>query len=267
MNPNSQNTRAIPPTTAPVHLMLTCLCDAFYPAVGIASVNCLEAIGFGVIFDDRQTCCGQPAFNSGDRESARAVARHWLHVFRDAEAIVTPSGSCAAMIRSGFPLLFKGEPEAAEVARMAGRTWEIVEFLSNAMGSTPWAGRYEKKIALHQSCHLRELGSRDIPRAFLQKLEGIELVPFRASEQCCGFGGVFAVNFPWISREIGDDKLAAVRDSGAEELVSTDMGCVMHLAGLQKRHAKETGTQPLPIRHVVEVLDEARTCDGKGAGS
>ncbi|MFH0795297.1 MAG: (Fe-S)-binding protein [bacterium] len=247
-----------------VHLMLTCLCDAFYPEVGLSAVECLEAAGYRVAFEENQTCCGQPAFNSGDRRSALRGARQTIRTFRRARVVVTPSGSCAAMVRWGFPQLFEGEADLEEARDLARRTWELTEFLTQVAGCPPWPGRYAKRIALHRSCHLRELTVGDAPERLLKAVEGVELVPLRAPEQCCGFGGTFSVGFPWTSREIGAAKLASLRDSGAQEVVSNDMGCLVHLKGLHKREVREGKVaQALSFRHIAEVLREAL---GQGAG-
>ena len=165
-------------------------------------------------FDERQTCCGQPAFNTGDRAAALVVARHTLKVFKKAEILVVPSGSCAAMIRWGYSQLFEGQRDYDEAIGLARRTYEFTEFLC-AAGMVPWPGRYPKKVGFHRSCHTRELNDGGAPERLLGSIEGIELCPIPMPEQCCGFGGTFAVTFPWISRQMGEAKLAAFRESGS----------------------------------------------------
>ncbi len=244
-----------------VHLMLTCLCDAFYPQAGIAVVECLEAAGYPVVFDPRQTCCGQPAFNAGDRTAARQVARHTLEVFRNAQAVVVPSGSCAAMIRWGYPQLFEGERDLDAALALGARTYEFHEFLVKVAGMLPWPGRYARRVALHTSCHMRELQTGPVAESLLRSVAGIDLRPVPQPEQCCGFGGTFSVKFPWTSREIGIAKLDALQNANVEELVSTDMGCLMHLAGLQSR--LQTKKPQLPMRHVAELLRDSLQENGR----
>jgi len=234
--------------------MGTCLCDAFYPNVALASMDCLEYAGFNVIFDEDQTCCSQPAFNSGDWKSARAVARHILKVFKDAETLIVPSGSCAAMIRWGYPQLFEGEDDYQEALALAEKTWEITEFLDQVANLAPWEGKLEKTVALHRSCHMRELNAGNAPLKLLSGIEGLVVKEIPFHEQCCGFGGTFAATFPWTSNEMGTNKLQQMKESGAEEIVSTDMGCVMHLAGLQNSRDE---MPKFPIRHLVEILRES----------
>jgi len=254
---------AIEPTVKPaqgepVHLMLTCLCDAFYPAVGMAAVECLESVGYPVIFDEVQSCCAQPAFNCGDRESARKVARHTLRVFREALAVVVPSGSCAAMIRWGYPQLFEKEPDFQEACELAGRTWELSEFLAQVNGTHSWPGSYPKKIAFHRSCHLRELSPGVSPERLLESIEGLQCLWVASPEQCCGFGGTFSVSFPWTSQQIGCAKLESLLDSGAQEVVSSDMGCLMHLHGLWEKENREGRfRERIPMRHYAEVLRDS----------
>lgn len=233
-------------------LLLTCLNDVFFPNVGIATVEVLERAGCAVEFDERQTCCGQPAFNFGDRASALKVARHTLRVFAGCENLVVPSGSCASMIRWGYPQLFAGQPDLAEAKALGKRTYELSEFLVLRLGISAWFGVYPRRVAFHRSCHTRELRARDCGERLLSSLREIDLRPVEESEQCCGFGGTFAATHPHMSAAIGIEKLRHLQASGAEEVVSADTGCLMHLGGLISR----TGA-PLRTRHVAEVLAEA----------
>ena len=244
----------VPQPGSTLQLMGTCLCDAFYGEVALAAADCLEYCGYGVEFRPDQTCCSQPAFNSGDWPNARKVARHVLDLYGDEDSVVVvPSGSCAAMIRSGYLQMFKGEPELPRALNLASRTWEICEFLDQVAGSAPWDGRLKRRISLHRSCHLRELTTADAPERLLSGIRGLEVIDIRTPEQCCGFGGTFAVTFPWTSKEMGDARLQEFADAGVEEVVSTDMGCVMHLNGLQS----ETGKPGIRLRHLVELLRES----------
>lgn len=235
-----------------VSLMLTCLVDLLYPEVGQAVVRVLERAGCEVDFDARQTCCGQPAFNSGDWASARKVARHALSVFSGADIVVVPSGSCAAMVQWGYPQLFEGEPELAEARELGSRTYELAEFLVLKLGKQSWPGAYNRRIAFHRSCHTRELRSVGQAERLLESISGIDLQPFEETEQCCGFGGVFSVTHPFISTQIGEAKIKQLEASGAEEVVSADMGCLMHLGGLLRN--RETN---LKLKHLAQVLEDA----------
>ena len=240
-----------------VQLMLTCLCDAFYGEVGIATVRVLDHAGCTVEFPKGQTCCGQPPFNAGDWDEARKIATRWKEVFgqsgiRDpkSEIVVTPSSSCAAMVREGYGLLFGEGPHPA--------VYELGEFLvrhlkieSWPIGYTPGSLRH-RRVAYHRACHGRGLGLRDEQERLLSSIPGIELLPIQNEEQCCGFGGAFSVNHPTVSAGIGTEKLRTVIATGAKTLVSGDMGCLMHLQGLIKREGLD-----LDVRHFAELLAEA----------
>jgi L-lactate dehydrogenase complex protein LldE len=235
-------------------LLLTCLCDAFYGEVGIATVRVLERAGCEVVFDERQSCCGQPPFNAGDWESARRIARHARDVFAEAGLpIVAPSSSCAAMLREGYPMLFPGEP--------APEVYELAEFLVHRLGVAEWPPNRElrpskpsavRKLAFHRACHGRALGLQGEAERLLASLPGVELVPIGQAEQCCGFGGAFSVDHPAVSAGIGLEKLHHFSETGAEEVVGGDMGCLMHLEALIRRHKI-----PLRTRHYAQLLDES----------
>jgi L-lactate dehydrogenase complex protein LldE len=233
-----------------VELMLTCLCDALYGQVGVATVRVLEAAGCRVSFNEKQTCCGQPPFNAGDWEAARKIARHCKSVlFSDLERpVVSPSGSCTAMIREGFELLFPGEAHLP--------AFELSEFLVKKMGITSWppvgeAKPYAVKAAFHRACHGRGLGLRDEQEQLLAGIPGLELVPFAQQEQCCGFGGAFCATQGHLSSGIGQEKLANIQAAGAEEIISGDMGCLMHLDGVIRRQGLN-----LRVKHFAQVLAE-----------
>jgi len=228
-----------------VRLMLTCLCDAFYGEVGIATVKVLEAAGCVVEFDPDQTCCGQPAFNAGAWDEARSVATHCLSVFDGDAPIVAPSSSCVAMIRHGYPMLFDAE--------IQGQAFELAEYLVRERGITSWPAKkeYPKRVALHRACHGRGIGLADEQETLLKSIPGLELVPFEHGEQCCGFGGAFSVTHGAVSEGIGREKLERIMASGADELVSGDMGCLVHLNGLISRHKLNLRT-----RHFAEILAE-----------
>jgi len=227
--------------------MLTCLCDAFFGEVGIATVRVLEHAGCEVVFDETQTCCGQPPFNAGDWKAARKIARHCiesLHPYGEIP-LVTPSGSCAAMLREGYPMLFEGTEHP--------NCFELGEFLVHKLGIQSWPGEVSpRKVAFHRACHGRGLGLKDEQERLVRSLQGVELVQFAQQEQCCGFGGAFAATHGKLSSGIGQEKLDNILASGAEWLVSGDMGCLMHLNGLIQKH-----NLPLKTAHFAQFLSEA----------
>lgn len=242
------------PAGRDVLLLATCLCDAFGDDVARAAVEVLEAAGCAVTFREAQTCCGQPPFNAGDWGAARAVFAHTLEVFEDGAAgrpVVTPSASCAAMLRHGSRLLFEGRPEAEAAQGLADRTWELSDFLVHGLGATRWPGRYARQVVLHESCHGRGTGTPRATRTLLSSIRDLELSVPAAPEQCCGFGGAFSVSFPAVSGQVGRDKRDALADTGAEEVVASDIGCLLHLEHL--RWAEDT----LSFRHVAQVLRDA----------
>jgi L-lactate dehydrogenase complex protein LldE len=236
-----------------VSLMLTCLCDALYGEVGIASARVLEHVGCTVQFDERQTCCGQPPFNAGDWGAAREIAARTIEIFSGGQRyIVTPSSSCAAMMRHGYRMLFPG--------RETLPVMEIGDFLWDVMSVRQWPLRGNvigrpRTLAFHSACHNRVLHGRIEDTAgerLIGLLPGVRIVPVAPPEQCCGFGGAFSVNHPHTSAGIGIAKLQSLMESGAEEIVSGDMGCLMHLDGLIRRNRL-----PLKTRHYIELLAEA----------
>ncbi len=236
-----------------VALFITCLADQFFPQVGACAVRVLRRLGVEVTFNPAQTCCGQPAFNTGYRHEARAVAARVLDLFDDAEYVVAPSGSCTAMVRVFYPQLFEGQPRCLQqVVKLRARFFELSEFLVKILGVEDVGARFPHRVAYHDSCHLRrELQIEQEPRQLLQAVAGIELVELPDYQLCCGFGGTFSVKFPEVSVAMGEDKVRAALEAGAEYLVANDAGCLMHLAGLIHR-------QGLPLRtmHLAELLDQ-----------
>jgi len=206
-----------------------------------------------VVFPEAQTCCGQPAFNGGDWDSARRVGRHVLDVFAEPLPVVVPSASCAAMVKHGFALAFEGRPEMARVKELAARTWELAEFLVEGLGVQSWGGSYPHMLAFHRSCHSRGSSAGESAQLLLRSIAGARLVEQDEPEQCCGFGGTFSVSFPQISAAMGQAKLAAVERVAPEELVGGDMSCLMHLGGLAE---KQGGA--LRCRHLAQILRDAR---------
>ena len=235
-----------------VQLMATCLCDAFFDDVARATVEVLEHAGCEVVFPEDQTCCAQPAFNSGDWPAARRVARHTLRVFAGEEPVVVPSGSCARMVSHGALLLFEAEADRPAVEALAGRAWELADYLVRGLGLARWPGRLPTRLAFHRSCHSRGTRYGESALALLRSIDGLEIVEIGEGEQCCGFGGTFSVGFPHISRAMGDLKLEAVRAAGAEALVSADSSCLMHMGGLAEKEGR-----PLRTLHLAQVLRDA----------
>ena len=234
-----------------VSLFITCLVDQFCPEVGVNVVKVLRRLGVEVDFPMEQTCCGQPAFNSGFRTEAGALAERFIDIFEDSEYVVAPSGSCTGMVRVFFPDLFKDDPEMLKRARsLASRTYEFTEFLVNVLGVEDVNAHFEGKVALHQSCHLlRELDVRTEPKRVLKAVRGMEYVKLEQSEVCCGFGGLFAIKYPHISGAILQDKLECIKKCGADVVVASDAGCLMHIAGGLSRQGIEVKTM-----HIAEVL-------------
>lgn len=226
-----------------VQLMLTCLCDALFGEVGIATVRLLEYAGCEVVFPERQTCCGQPPFNAGEWSAARPVAEHCRNVFGLKERhdpVVVPSASCAAMLRHGYGLLFGAQAE---------NVFELSEFLLPRVDSWP---PLKRRVAFHQACHGRQISLGRNQLDLLAKCPGLEVLLPAQAEQCCGFGGVFSVTHPKLSQGIGLEKLRNLMALGVEEVVSGDMGCLVHLQGLIDRHGFHLRTQ-----HYAQLLAEA----------
>lgn len=230
--------------------MRTCLVDHVAPSVGRAATTVLERCGVEVVTPRGQTCCGQPAWSAGHPAQARPVARRTLRAFRGDDPVVVPSGSCAAMIRHGYPELFAGTRQEAEARELAERTRELSQFVAER-GARP-RPRGEGSVAYHDSCHmLRLLGERESPRAAIAGVDGLELRDMEGGEVCCGFGGTFSVGFPEVSGRLGEQKARNAAATGANELVACDLSCLLHIAG----RAHRAGI-PLRVRHLAEVLAE-----------
>jgi L-lactate dehydrogenase complex protein LldE len=234
-----------------VSLFVTCIVDQLFPKVGMAMAAVLERIGYEVDFPEDQTCCGQPAFNSGYRAEARAVARHFVKVFEGCEHIVVPSGSCTSMVTHHYPELFRKEPEMlGRVESLAGRMWEFSTFLTKVAGVEDVGARFEEVVTFHDSCHaLRELGIREAPRRLLAQVRGLELREMLPAEECCGFGGTFAVKFDELSGAMARTKIEAIQRTGAHTVVSLDQSCLMQIQGALAREGS-----PVRTMHLAEVL-------------
>ncbi|MDH3515003.1 MAG: (Fe-S)-binding protein [Gammaproteobacteria bacterium] len=235
-----------------VGLFVTCLVDLMRPSIGFAALRLLETAGCEVVVPGSQTCCGQPGYNSGDRESAKALALKLLGEFKDCDYIVLPSGSCAGMIRLHYPMLFADDPANLEsVRRLSERTYELTDFLVNVIKTEKIPGRYTGTLTYHDSCSgLRELGVQAQPRALLAKIPGVTITEMTESTTCCGFGGTFAVKFGDISARMADRKCGHIAQSGAAAVVAGDLGCLMNIEGRLRRRG-DLLTRTL---HIAEVL-------------
>ena len=234
-----------------VGLFVTCLVDLFRPQVGFAAVTLLERAGCTVEVPRAQTCCGQPAYNAGDRTGARAVAEGVIAAFEGYDHVVAPSGSCAGMIKTHMAELFEGDAAwHARAAALAAKTHELVSFLVDVRGMTRVDARLDGTATYHDSCSgLRELGVKAQPRRLLASVAGLRLVEHAEAEHCCGFGGTFCVKYPEISTRMAADKCAAVARTGAGHLLAGDMGCLLNMAGRMRREGRD-----VRVRHVAEVL-------------
>ncbi len=234
-----------------VALFVTCLVDLHRPTVGFAAIRLLEQAGCHVEVPRAQTCCGQPAYNNGDRATARALAEGILTAFGGYDYVVVPSGSCGGMLRHHLPTLFDDDPNLRVRAdSLAARTYELVSFLTGVMGVAAVPAHYPARVTYHDSCAgLRELGIKQQPRDLLASVAGLELRELADAEVCCGFGGTFCVKYPEISTRMVNDKIADIAATGADTVLSGDLGCLLNIAGRLKREGS-----PVHVRHVAEIL-------------
>jgi L-lactate dehydrogenase complex protein LldE len=244
-----------------VGLFVTCLVDLMRPNVGFAAVKLLEDAGCRVEVPELQTCCGQPAYNSGDFPDTRAIARQVIAAFEGFDYVVAPSGSCAGMIKEHYPRLFVTDADwRGRAERLAARCHELVSFLVDELGVRELSSRYSASITYHDSCSgLRELGVHGQPRALLASVDDLELREMKDSNVCCGFGGTFCVKYPKISERLVTNKVSNVVDNGAESVLGGDLGCLLNIAGRLKREGST-----VKVYHVAEVL--ADMADGPGIG-
>jgi L-lactate dehydrogenase complex protein LldE len=235
-----------------VGLFVTCLVDLMRPRIGFAAIELLEAAGCEVCVPPTQTCCGQPGYNAGDRKAARALAEKLLAEFEGCDYVVAPSGSCSGMIRTHYPDLFADAPGMRErVERLCARVYELTAFLVHVVRLDAVPGRFAGTVTYHDSCAgLREMGVKGEPRALLAKVPGLALAEMSEPEQCCGFGGTFAIKFGEISGEIAERKCRDVEATGADALVLGDLGCMLNIEGRLRRR----GNEKLKVLHVAEVL-------------
>jgi len=235
-----------------VALFVTCLVDAIRPEIGFSTLKLLESAGCEVVVPEGQTCCGQPAYNSGDSSAARALAEKVLREFDGFEYVVIPSGSCGGQIKHQYIELFRDHPDLKSRAEnLASRIFELTDFLTNVLRVETLPSTFAGQITYHDSCSgLREMGVKSQPRALLAKLPGVRLTEMKDCEQCCGFGGTFSVKYGDISGAIVDEKCRNVRASGADAVVLGDLGCILNIEGRLRR----TGDTTTRVLHVAQVL-------------
>jgi len=238
-----------------IGLFVTCLVDTMRPEIGFSTLKLLEAAGCEVVVPESQTCCGQPAFSSGDRKDARALAVKFLDEFESFDYVVIPSGSCGGTVKTHYPELLADDPALAErMARLAPRVFELTDFLHNVLKvqSLPGEkGGFRGTVTYHDSCSgLRELGVQAQPRALIAKLPGVELKEMKDARQCCGFGGSFSIKYGDISAAIADEKCANIQACGADAVVLGDLGCMLNIEGRLRR----TGDEKTRVLHVAQVL-------------
>jgi len=233
-----------------ISLFVPCFVDAIFPDVGMAAAGVLERLGHTVDFPEKQTCCGQPPFNTGMWDPAREVARHQLRAFDGVETLVSLSGSCGAMIKVFYPQLFAGDRDEKSACDLASRTHEFSDFLVNILKVEDVGARFPGRATFHDGCHgLRELGLKTPPRKLLANVRGLELIEMKEAETCCGFGGMFSVKFPMISTAMGEVKCDSLIETGADFLVSNDSSCLMHIGGMLEKQGR-----PRKCYHLAEIL-------------
>ncbi len=244
-----------------VALFVTCLVDMMRPRIGFAAIRALEAAGCDVVVPEGQTCCGQPALNSGDRDHAAALAKQTIAALEPYEAVVVPSGSCAGTIRCHYPEIFEHDPQwLARAQAVADKTWEVMAYLDQVCGWKPAGVSMDAKATYHDSCSgLRELGIKAQPRRLLKAIDGLTFAPLAGEETCCGFGGTFCVKYPAISNSIVGEKADAIDATGADLLLAGDLGCLMNMAGKLHRQGSK-----IRAFHAIELI--AGMGDGPAIG-
>lgn len=234
-----------------VSLFIQCLVDSMYPQVGDAMITIFDRLGVPVDYPEGQTCCGQPAYNSGYRREAAQAARKFIEIFEDSEVIVCPSGSCVHMVRHHYPQLFRDEPALLERAIAVGtKTFEFTEYLVDHLGLSSVEARYPHKVTYHDSCHLsRGLGIARQPRRLLCNTSGLQFIEMRDSDTCCGFGGTFSINYPDISTAMVDEKIENILATDAEVVTGCDISCLMNIQGRLSRRGEK-----VKVMHIAEIL-------------
>lgn len=235
-----------------VSLFVQCLVDSMFPEVGDAMVEVFNRLGVPMEYPEKQTCCGQPAFNSGYTREAKVAAQRFIDIFTDSEKIVCPSGSCVHMVRHHYPQLFADAPleTRMRVKEIGNRCYEFSEYLTDVLGVVNIGAEFPGRVTYHDSCHLmRGLGIREQPRKLLYNVAGLEFIEMNDSDICCGFGGTFSVNYPEISTALVDEKIDNILASGADYVVGCDVSCLMNIKGRLSRR-KES----VEVKHIAEIL-------------
>jgi L-lactate dehydrogenase complex protein LldE len=234
-----------------VSLFITCLGDVFYVNAGKATVELLERFGCEVDFPETQTCCGQPAYNSGYHQDTKKAAKHMIQTFEHAEYVVSPSGSCAFMLHE-YESLFKEEPAWQDKAKaLKDKTYELTQFLTEVLGVEDTGAEFHAKATYHTSCHMtRLLGVKEAPLKLLSHVRGLEMVDLPNRHDCCGFGGTFSIKMPKISEQMVDEKVEHIEETEAEVLIGADGGCLMNIGGRLTRKNK-----PVKVMHIAEILN------------
>jgi L-lactate dehydrogenase complex protein LldE len=235
---------------------ITCLGDTFYTDIVKAMRRVLGQFGVDTACPPGQTCCGQPMFNAGYFKDAAKAAAHFIDVFGEMDGpIICPSASCTAMVRDQYPILFKDDPKMlAKANKVAARTFEFTEFVVKELkvDLTDFNAAFDASVTFHYSCHFRHLNMTDEPAELIKQIKGIEYIPLKRMDQCCGFGGTFSVNYPHVSEKMVEDKVKCIRETGAEWLIFADAGCAMNITG----YASKSG-QPIKAMHIAELIDKA----------
>lgn len=237
-----------------ITLFIQCLVDTLYPEAGEAMVRLFDRLGVSMDCPTDQTCCGQPAFNSGYWTEARTAAKRFIEIFENSGPIVCPSGSCVDMVRNHYPALFKDNPRWLERANaVAGQTYELTEYLVDVLGIEDVGASFQGKVTYHDSCHLnRNLGISAQPRKLISNISGCSLVEMKDSTRCCGFGGTFSVNYPDISTAMAEEKVQNIMASGADAVTGCDISCLMNIQGIVNRR-----NYPLKVLHIAQLLAAA----------
>jgi L-lactate dehydrogenase complex protein LldE len=241
--------------TPVVSLFIQCLVDSMFPQVGDAMITVFDRLGIGVEYPEEQTCCGQPAYNSGYRREAAQAARRFIEIFEDSEVIVCPSGSCAHMVRHHYPELFRDDAALLERANAVGaKTFELTEYLVDRLGLSTVGARFPHTVTYHDSCHLsRGLGISRQPRSLLYNTSRLHFIEMRDSDTCCGFGGTFSVNYPEISTAMVDEKIENILATGAEVVTGCDISCLMNIQGRLSRRGEK-----IKVMHIAEILAQQK---------
>ena len=233
-----------------VSLFIPCFVDQLFPETGLATVELLKRAGCDVQYNPEQTCCGQPAFNSGFQHDTKHLAERFIRLFNEAEYVVAPSGSCLSMVKEHYGELELDGSVRDDWSTLRERTFELSQFLVDELKITDIGGKWDGRVAWHTSCHgYRELGIDQQPRTLFRNVRGIDLVELEDRKQCCGFGGTFAAKFSSLSAAIGDDKLLAIEQSGAQTVTATDDSCLMHIGGMIKKR-----NIPVEVMHYARIL-------------